>query len=190
MSCAARDAMARPCARTNPALDPLTVYESTGESSSPLRSTSKSNPHEVHIIASHLSLLVHTHGFPTSSITLLAPYSAQVSALAAAFPSTEWPGMEIGTIDALQGREQDVVIISLVRSSEETRGASDGDDDDRVGFLAEERRLNVAMTRARRQLVVVGDSETIRAGGRGGYLERWMEWLEERAVVEPVLPVT
>lgn len=96
--------------------------------------------------------------------------------------------MEIGTIDALQGREQDVVIISLVRSSEEQRGFEG--EADRVGFLAEERRLNVAMTRARRQLVVVGDSETIRAGGKGGYLERWMDWLEERAVLEPVLPVT
>lgn len=166
------------------------MYESSNDdnSASTLKSSSKSNPHEVEIIRSHLSLLCKTHKFPPSSITLLAPYSAQVSALSTAFPASDWPGMEIGTIDALQGREQDVVIISLVRSSEEQRGFEG--EADRVGFLAEERRLNVAMTRARRQLVVVGDSETIRAGGKGGYLERWMDWLEERAVLEPVLPVT
>lgn len=64
-----------------------------------------------------------------------------------------------------------MVIISLVRSNPE--GA--------VGFLAEPRRLNVAMTRARRQLVVVGDSETVGKGS--GFLKDWMDWLEEEAVV-------
>jgi DNA polymerase alpha-associated DNA helicase A len=52
--------------------------------------------------------------------------------------------------------------------------------------LKEIRRLNVAMTRAKRQLVVVGDSETVGKGGK--YLREWMEWLEGNAVVEPVLP--
>ena len=50
-------------------------------------------------------------------------------------------------MDGFQGREKEVVVLSLVRSNEEGE----------VGFLAEERRLNVGMTRARRALVVVGD---------------------------------
>ena len=50
-------------------------------------------------------------------------------------------------MDGFQGREKEVVVLGLVRSNE--RGE--------VGFLAEERRLNVGMTRARRGLVVVGD---------------------------------
>ena len=60
-------------------------------------------------------------------------------------------GLEIGTVDGLQGREKEAVVLSLVRSNE--RGE--------VGFLAELRRLNVATTRARRQLCVVADSATL-----------------------------
>ena len=61
------------------------------------------------------------------------------------------PDVEIGTVDGLQGREKEAVLVSLVRSNEQ------GD----VGFLAELRRLNVALTRARRHLTVVGDSATL-----------------------------
>jgi DNA polymerase alpha-associated DNA helicase A len=50
-----------------------------------------------------------------------------------------------------------------------------------VGFLSEERRLNVAMTRAKRQLAVVGDSSTVANGS--AYLKAWMAWLEENAEV-------
>ena len=59
--------------------------------------------------------------------------------------------MEIATVDGFQGREKEVIILSLVRSNEKGE----------VGFLGEERRLNVAMTRPKRQLVVVGDTVTI-----------------------------
>lgn len=50
-----------------------------------------------------------------------------------------------------------------------------------VGFLREQRRLNVAMTRPRRQLVVVGDSGTVAKGST--FLKKWMDWLEENADV-------
>ena len=60
-------------------------------------------------------------------------------------------GLEIGSIDGFQGRENEVVIISLVRAN------ADGE----IGFLADTRRMNVALTRARRTLIVIGDSATI-----------------------------
>jgi DNA polymerase alpha-associated DNA helicase A len=61
-----------------------------------------------------------------------------------------------------------------------------------VGFLSENRRLNgsvvqilrlsvVAMTRAKMFLGVIADGETIRKGGKGGFLEKWINWLEENA---------
>jgi len=77
----------------------------------------------------------------------------------------------IGTVDGMQGREKEVVILSLVRSNDKRE----------VGFLKEKRRMNVAMTRPRRHLCVVGDSGTIQHGSP--YLKKWMAWLEENADV-------
>ena len=59
----------------------------------------------------------------------------------------------MNSVDGFQGREKEAIIISLVRSNQ--RGE--------VGFLRETRRMNVALTRARRKLIVVGDSGTISA---------------------------
>lgn len=64
-----------------------------------------------------------------------------------------------------------MVILSLVRSNDKRE----------VGFLSDERRLNVAMTRPRRQLCVVGDSDTVSHGGK--FLKDWLAWLEENALV-------
>ena len=64
----------------------------------------------------------------------------------------EFPGIELGSVDGFQGREKEAVIVSLVRSNDEGE----------VGFLGEKRRLNVAMTRPKRSLTVIGDSETVK----------------------------
>jgi superfamily I DNA and/or RNA helicase len=61
------------------------------------------------------------------------------------------PGLEIDSVDGFQGREKEAVVISLVRSNAEGE----------IGFLADTRRMNVALTRARRKLLVVGDSATL-----------------------------
>jgi superfamily I DNA and/or RNA helicase len=65
----------------------------------------------------------------------------------------------INTVDSFQGQEADVVIISLVRSNDENE----------IGFLKDYRRMNVALTRARKKLIVIGDSATI--GGDSFYQE-------------------
>jgi superfamily I DNA and/or RNA helicase len=88
------------------------------------------------------SLLPHNTAF-------ISPYAGQAAAARDILPA----GMRISTIDSFQGQEQETIIVSLVRSND------DGD----IGFLKDYRRMNVAITRAKEQLFVIGDSATIGA---------------------------
>ena len=129
---------------------------------------SKCNPMEVLLVKAHVQALVQS-GLRARDIAVITPYNAQLALLAAALPQSAFAGLELGSVDGFQGREKEAVVVSLVRSN-------DGGD---VGFLAEKRRLNVAMTRAKRSLTVVGDSETVKKGS--AFLRGWMAFLEEHA---------
>ncbi|HEX6913910.1 MAG TPA: AAA domain-containing protein [Chitinophagaceae bacterium] len=92
--------------------------------------------------------------FPT--IAVIAPYRHQVELLkdyvaAAKNLETFQADISVNTIDSFQGQERDAVYISLTRSNA----------DNTIGFLSEVRRINVAMTRAKKKLVVVGDGSTL-----------------------------
>jgi superfamily I DNA and/or RNA helicase len=93
--------------------------------------------------------LIERESLLTEKTAFISPYSGQVAAAKEILPA----GMRISTIDSFQGQEKETIIVSLVRSNE------DGD----IGFLKDYRRMNVAMTRAKEQLFVIGDSATIGA---------------------------
>ncbi|KAL9612002.1 MAG: hypothetical protein Q9167_003368 [Letrouitia subvulpina] len=161
--------------RTADTSEPLIFYDTQGgefpesppEDSKLLLSESHSNPHESLLCLAHVKSLVSA-GLAPDAIAVITPYSAQLSLLASLLKPC-FPNVELGTVDGFQGREKEAVVLSLVRSNEKGE----------VGFLGEERRLNVAMTRARRGLVVVGDGECV---GRGSdFLRKWMQHLEEHA---------
>ena len=81
----------------------------------------------------------------------------------------EWAEVEVDTVDGFQGREKEAVVISMVRSN--SRGE--------VGFLNDTRRMNVALTRPRRKLIVIGDSSTL--ANHDFYL-RLLNYFEAEAV--------
>lgn len=109
---------------------------------------SKSNPGEAELVVRIVTALREAN-VPASAIAVVTPYNAQVQLLRTRLGGET--DLEIGTVDGLQGREKEAVVVSLVRSNESGE----------VGFLAELRRLNVALTRARRHLTIVGDSATL-----------------------------
>ena len=90
-------------------------------------------------------------GVAPEQIAVITPYRGQVRLLREML--REFPALEIDSVDGFQGREKEAVVISLVRSNPAGE----------IGFLADTRRTNVALTRARRALVVIGDSATLAA---------------------------
>jgi ATP-dependent RNA/DNA helicase IGHMBP2 len=123
--------------------------------------TALSNPEEAAFLLKHLTQLAaeldgyHATGsFPT--IAVISPYRHQVNLLQELFLHSPTlrahaGSISVNTIDSFQGQERDIVYISMTRSNP----------DNRIGFLSEIRRMNVAMTRARKKLVVIGDSATL-----------------------------
>ncbi len=84
-------------------------------------------------------------------VAVIAMYQDQVTQLRRELRNIPLPGLAVDTVDAFEGEEADVVILSLVRSNEA----------ERIGFLKKAQRLNVAISRAKQLLVVVGDIETM-----------------------------
>lgn len=135
------------------------------------------NPGEADLVLARVKELLAA-GVPGRELAVIAPYRGQVSLLRERLEAAPGnaTGIEVDTVDAFQGREKDVVLVTLTRSNAEGQ----------VGFLSELRRTNVAITRARRHLFVVGDSATLsnhayyarlieRAQALGGYRSAW-EW--------------
>lgn len=111
---------------------------------------SKCNIGEVAVVQKYLELIAPV--FPDIEISVITPYLKQAELIRDRV-SAVLKRIEVSTVDSFQGRESDVVIISLVRSNS----------DRIVGFLSDYRRLNVAVTRAKKQVFIVGNSETISA---------------------------
>ncbi len=110
-------------------------------------STSKENPVEAEIVDFITSQILDL-GILQRDIAVISPYDDQVDLLRRLIGMEE---IEIDTVDGFQGREKEVVIVSLVRSNSRNS----------IGFLNDIRRLNVALTRAKRKLIIIGDSSTI-----------------------------
>ena len=108
-------------------------------------------------------------GLEAEEIAVITPYNGQVELLRVMLLD-DIPNFEIRIVDGFQGSEREAVVLSLVWSS--AKGGKDG-----IGFLSDERRLNVAVTRAKRQCCIIYDSETVK---QNSFLKSLVDWFEEK----------
>lgn len=99
-------------------------------------------------------------GIDDKDIGIISPYADQVSLI------KNKTDIEVKTVDGFQGREKEIIIISTVRSN----------DKGKIGFLSDLRRLNVALTRAKRKLIIIGNKETLKTNPT---YERLIEYANE-----------
>lgn len=142
------------------------------------RSLSTFNPEEANLLLKHLANLfnrieaeVPERLEQNLSVGLIAPYKAQVRILEeqlnnSPMLSTYLPYIKVKTVDGFQGQERDVIYISLTRSNRKGE----------IGFLKDIRRMNVALTRARQKLVVIGDSATL---GNHPFYAAFLQYVED-----------
>ncbi|MCC6692189.1 MAG: AAA family ATPase [Chitinophagaceae bacterium] len=106
--------------------------------------------------------LMETEKLDLTQTAFISPYAGQVAAAKEILPKE----LRMSTIDSFQGQEKENIILSLVRSN----------DDGVIGFLKDYRRMNVAVTRAKEQLFVIGDSATI---GRDKFYRAFLDYVEK-----------
>lgn len=130
---------------------------------------SRLNREEAALVARKVRELLDA-GLAATDLAVIAPYGAQVRLLRELLPIA---GLEIDSVDGFQGREKEAVVISLVRSN------AGGE----IGFLSDIRRMNVAMTRARRKLLMIGDTATLCTHP---FYQRLIEYLESHSAYHTV----
>ena len=113
--------------------------------------------------------LLQTESLDPLRTAFISPYSGQVAAAKEVLPAQ----LRISTIDSFQGQEKETIILSLVRSN----------DDGTIGFLKDYRRMNVAITRAKEQLFVIGDSATI---GADAFYNAFLTYIEQQGSYKTV----
>ncbi|MBK8699907.1 MAG: IGHMBP2 family helicase [Saprospiraceae bacterium] len=154
---------------------PLLFIDTAGTGFEEVRneqSASLCNPGEYNVIRQHM--IKHADLISQQAVGIIAPYAEQVRFISANIREDDtfanWQ-IEVDTIDGFQGQEKDVIYISLVRSNDVFE----------IGFLEDVRRLNVALTRAKFKLVVVGDSATI---GKNNVYAAMMDYMEKHGVLQ------
>ena len=130
---------------------PLRVID-TGTNAREVRyHESITNPQEAKTVSKLVENMVKC-GVREQEISIITPYRGQVQELNKRI-ADKFRNIQIRTIDASQGSENEAIIISMVRSNK----------DHKIGFLQDRRRINVALTRPRRQLTVIGDWQTLKS---------------------------
>ncbi|CEO43064.2 Helicase ATP-binding domain-containing protein [Caenorhabditis elegans] len=132
-------------------------------------SHSFTNTDELNLVTEYVNRLVVDLGINPKAIAVISPYYAQIEKLRRSIPFR----VDVNTVDAFQGHERQVVIFCLVRDNDEGQ----------IGFLNETRRLNVAVTRARRQFVLIGNGRMMK--GNKHLLKLYKHLQSEKVIFGP-----
>lgn len=114
---------------------------------------SKRNSLEAHFVVNLVKCAIKIVPEALFNIAIIAPYRAQVHLIRNLLGQEHAEKISVDTVDAFQGRESDIVILSCVRTSPDGKGG--------IGFLKDQKRLNVAITRARYCLWIVGNAKAL-----------------------------
>ncbi|CAF4213932.1 unnamed protein product, partial [Rotaria sordida] len=123
------------------------------------------NKQEVNLICQTIQTLLPRHqpNLLPADIGIITPYTRQVKEIVEKLLTIQVPkGVEVRTVDGFQGREKNIILISLVRSNNENE----------IGFLINEQRMNVLLTRAKCAMIVFGNKRTLISNNL------WKQWIE------------
>ena len=138
---------------------------------------SLSNPDEAGLLFRHLTQVIENIVAEAPEILeddfrigIISPYKSQVNLLKEQMANHPFlleyqKYININTVDGFQGQERDVMYLSMVRSN----------DRNEIGFLSDVRRMNVALTRAKKKLVVIGDSATL---GSHAFYKNFLDYID------------
>ncbi|MBA4695366.1 MAG: AAA family ATPase [Candidatus Poseidoniales archaeon] len=127
--------------------------------------SSRSNMDEAAVVVQVVNDLLLPGDLSPEDIGVISPYAGQVRLIRSMIEDTI-EGLEVKSVDGYQGREKEIIVLSTVRANENGK----------VGFLSNYRRLNVALTRAKRGLIVIGDDRTLRNDHTWA---SWLDWINE-----------
>ena len=145
---------------------PIVFIDTKGEFPEKVKKGSKSkyNPKEAKLVKKIVETLLKS-GLKPEHIGVITPYKDHEDYLKKLIHE-----IEVHTVDGFQGREKEVIIISLVRSNPE----------EEIGFLDDIRRLNVAITRAKRKLIIIGDTKTL---GNHTIYKKLIDYIKQEGII-------
>lgn len=127
---------------------------------------SKSNKKEVMVVKRIIKDLLAAGDLKSDDIGVVTPYKAQVKLLKEEMQNSSLQ-VSVRTVDGFQGQERELVVFSAVRCN----------DGGHLGFLDDDKRMNVLLTRARRGLIVIGNKKTLKSD-KDSTWKKWVTWVE------------
>ncbi|XP_053355474.1 putative helicase mov-10-B.1 [Clarias gariepinus] len=162
---------------------PVIFHGVMGKDEREANSPSFFNVSEIEVLVSYLKKLLQSQGkkglpkLSATDIGIIAPYRKQVEKMQKALRTVrelhQWKDIKVGSVEEFQGQEKMVIMVSAVRSS---NNYVKMDQDFNIGFLTNEKRFNVAMTRAKALLIVVGNPVIL---GKNPIWQRFLQYCEQ-----------